>query len=84
MIELVVVAFGSGCAICARLGYMRGRVVGEKTSHDLQQKVLAEAEEVMKVSEQAHQALTQYQKLFEYARPILEEHTWHKTKGGSK
>ena len=85
MIEVAgLIAFGSGCAICARLGYLRGRVVGEKASHDINHAVLKEAEEVMKVAQQADHALTQYQKLFEYARPILEEHTWHKTKGGSK
>ena len=84
MIELVVIASGFGCAIGARLGYMRGRVVGEKTNDQMNRAVLKEAEEVLKVSEQAHHALTQYQKLFEHARPILEEHTWHKTKGGSK
>lgn len=84
MIELVIVAFGSGCAICARLGYMRGRVVGERVNDRLNHAVLKEAEEVMKVAKQADHALNQYQKLFEMARPILEEHTWHRTKGKSK
>ena len=81
MIEIAgLIAFGSGCAICARLGYMRGRVVGENIAIELQRGVLAEAEEVMRVSEEAHRVLGHYQDLFEKARPILEEHTWHKTR----
>ena len=81
MIEIAgLIAFGSGCAICARLGFMRGRVVGERTSILMQHQVLAEAEEVMKVSQEAHRVLGHYQALFEKARPILEEHTWHKTR----
>jgi hypothetical protein len=79
-----LIVFGSGCAICARLGFMRGRVVGERAAHQMSHAVLKEAEEVMKVSKQAQVALTQYQKLFDYARPILEEHTWHKTKRGAE
>ena len=81
MIEIAgLIAFGSGCAICARLGFMRGRVIGERVAIDLQRRVLAEAEEVMRVSEEAHRVLGHYQDLFEKARPILEEHTWHKTR----
>lgn len=85
MIELAgLLAFGTGCAICARLGFMRGRVVGERVNADLNQRVLYEAEQVMAVSEQAHKALEQYQALFDQARPILEEHTWHKTTRGKR
>ena len=85
MIELAgLLAFGTGCAICARLGFMRGRVVGEKVASELQHRVLHEAEQVMAVSEQAHKALEQYQALFDQARPILEEHTWHKTTRGKR
>lgn len=81
MIEIAgLIAFGSGCAICARIGFMRGRVIGERVAIDLQRRVLAEAEEVMRVSEEAHRVLGHYQDLFEKARPILEEHTWHKTR----
>jgi hypothetical protein len=79
-----LIAFGSGCAICARLGFMRGRVVGEKASDDMNHAVLEEAEAVLKVAQQADHALAEYQKLFDYARPILEEHTWHKTKRGAE
>ena len=82
MIELAgLIAFATGCGVCARLGFMRGKVVGEKASNRMNHAVLKEAEEVLKVSEQAHQALEQYQVLFEKAKPILEEHTWHRTKG---
>jgi hypothetical protein len=82
VIEVIgLVAFGSGCAICARLGFMRGKVIGQRASLDMQRRVLHEAEEVMKVSQQAHKALEQYEALFAKAKPILEEHTWHIGKG---
>ena len=81
MIEVVgIVAFGSGCAICARLGYMRGRVVGERANTELNHRVLYEAEQVMAISRQAEKALDEYHQLFDRVRPILEEHTWHKSK----
>ena len=81
MIELVgIVAFGSGCAICARLGYMRGRVVGERVNADLNERVLKEANEVLAISRQAEKALDQYHELFDRVKPILEEHTWHKSR----
>lgn len=81
MIEIAgLLAFATGCAVCARLGYMRGRVVGENIAIELQRGVLDEAEKVMRVSEEAHRLIGHYQDLFEKARPILEEHTWHKTR----
>ena len=81
MIELVgIVAFGGGCAVCARLGYMRGRVVAERVNAELNHRVLKEAEEVLAVSRQAEKALDQYHELFDRVKPILEEHTWHKSR----
>lgn len=80
MIELAgLIAFGTGCAICARLGFMRGRVIGERTNHQLNRQLLDEAEQVLAISRQAERALDQYHEIFDQIRPILEEHTWHKT-----
>ena len=81
MIELVaIVALGSGCAICARLGYMRGRVVGERINAEINQRVLDEANAVLALSRQAEQAVDRYHELFDRVKPILEEHTWHKSR----
>lgn len=81
MIELAgLLAFGGGCAAAARLGYLRGRVVGERVNNDLNRRVLDEAERVMALSRQAEKALDEYHRLFDAVKPILEEHTWHKGK----
>jgi len=75
-----LIALGGGCAVAARLGYMRGRVVGERVNNELNRRVLHEAEQVMAISKQAEKALDQYHQLFDAVKPILEEHTWHKGK----
>ena len=81
MIELAgLLAFGGGCAAAARLGYLRGRVVGERVNNELNRRVLDEAERVMAVSRQAERALNEYHQLFDAVKPILEEHTWHKSR----
>lgn len=78
VVALIVLA--TGCAICARLGYLRGRVVGERINADLHRRVLYEAEQVMATSQQAQKALDRYHELFDRVKPILEEHTWHKSR----